>query len=226
MKHLGDITKINGGETEPVWCITFGSPCQDLSIAGFRKGLSGERSGLFMEAVRIIKEMRERDIREIRGGRADKSVRPRFAIWENVTGAYSSNNGEDFRCVLEELIRIKEPGYVLPRPADKKGRPARWKHAGLIVGDEWSIAYRTMDAQYWGCPQRRNRIAVVMDLDGQCAGEILIECTSVSGDPVESVPAWKGIARDPKDRPGEGDTEWSCTLQIRCGCDGGGAREL
>lgn len=160
MKHLGDITKMSGFSTPPVDVITFGSPCQDLSIAGKRAGLSGERSGLFMEAVRIIKEMRE----------ATNGQYPKYAVWENVPGAFSSNKGEDFRAVLEELARIKEAGISIPAP-DK----SKWAKSGFIAGDDWSIAWRTMDAQHWGVPQRRLRISLVLDLTGGRAGEILFE---------------------------------------------------
>lgn len=180
MKHLGDITKIKNAPF--VDCITFGSPCQDLSIAGKRAGLAGKRSGLFMEAVRIIKEMREQS-----GG-----LYPAFAVWENVPGAFSSNKGEDFRAVLEELARIKEPGVSIPRPESGK-----WAKAGFITGNGWSIAWRTFDAQFWGVPQRRRRIAVVVDFGGQRAGEILFERTGVSWHLEPSVPPWKGIARNP-----------------------------
>lgn len=182
MLHLGDITKI---EQAPfVDCITFGSPCQDLSMAGKREGLKGERSGLFMQAVRIIKEMR------IRSG----GVYPTFAVWENVPGAFSSNRGEDFRTVLEELARIAEADACIHRP--EKGK---WPKAGCIAGDHFSIAWRTFDAQYWGVPQRRRRIALVVDFGGQRAGEILFERTSLRGDTEPSIPAWKGIARNPAD---------------------------
>lgn len=158
--------------------------CQDLSIAGKRLGLAGERSGLFMDAIRVIKEMRYKS-----GGKY-----PTFAVWENVLGAFSSNNGEDFRAVLEELARIKEADISIPRP--EKGK---WGRSGVISGDGYSIAWRTFDAQYWGVPQRRRRIAVVMDFGGQRAGEVLFECESVSGYTEPSVPAWKGIARNPAD---------------------------
>lgn len=166
MIHLGDITKIKGDNIPPVDVITFGSPCQDLSIAGKRAGLSGERSGLFMEAVRIIKEMRE----------ATNGEYPKYAVWENVPGAFSSNKGDDFRAVLEELARIKEAGISIPRP-DK----SKWAKAGLITGDDWSIAWRAMDAQYWGVPQRRLRISLVLDLTGGRAGEVLFEPESLRG---------------------------------------------
>lgn len=178
MKHLGDITKIHGDKIEPVDCITFGSPCQDLSIAGRRAGLSGERSGLFMEAVRIIKEMRS----------STNGMYPTFAVWENVPGAFSSNGGEDFRAVLEELARIEQPDVSIPRPS---GRAGRWSKAGAIAGNGWSLAWRQLDAQYWGVPQRRKRIALVADFGGQRAAEILFERTSLSGNPDESIKAWE-----------------------------------
>lgn len=184
MKHLGDITKIHGDQIEPVDCITFGSPCQDLSIAGRRAGLAGERSGLFMEAVRIIKEMRS----------STNGLYPTFAIWENVPGAFSSNGGEDFRAVLEELARVEQPDASIPRPP----RGGRWSKAGAIAGNGWSLAWRQLDAQYWGVPQRRKRIALVVDFGGQRAAEILFERTSLSGNPCESFPAWKTFARTPE----------------------------
>lgn len=184
MIHLGDITKIV--QAPFVDCITFGSPCQDLSIAGKRKGLKGERSGLFMEAVRIIKEMRCKS-----GGRC-----PTFAVWENVPGAFSSNGGEDFRIVLEELARISEADACIP--GFEKGK---WPKAGYIAGDHFSLAWRTFDAQYWGVPQRRRRIALVVDFGGQRAAEILFERTSLRGDTEPSIPPWKGIARNPADSP-------------------------
>jgi DNA (cytosine-5)-methyltransferase 1 len=166
MKHLGDITLIDGSKIEPVDVITFGSPCQDLSIAGKRAGLAGQRSGLFMEAVRIIKQMQE----------ATNGEYPKYAVWENVPGAFSSNKGKDFLAVLEELIRIKEPTISLPEPPKSK-----WSKAGEVSGSGWSLAWRTMDAQYWGVPQRRLRISLVLDLTGQRAGEILFEPESLRG---------------------------------------------
>jgi DNA (cytosine-5)-methyltransferase 1 len=168
MKHLGDVSKVKGGEIEPVDIITFGSPCQDMSIAGKRAGLKhadmGDdettRSGLFLEAIRIIKEMRE----------ATNGVYPRYAIWENVPGAFSSNRGEDFRTVLEEFIRVKEKDAVMP-DVPKAG----WSYADCYSGNGWSLAYRVFDAQYWGVPQRRRRIYLVADFRGQRAGEILLK---------------------------------------------------
>ena len=180
MKHLGDITKIH--DAPFVDCITFGSPCQGLSQAGLRLGLLDVRSGLFIEAVRIIKEMRVRS----------NGMYPTFAVWENVPGAFSSNRGEDFRAVLEELAKIEEAGVSIPRPENGK-----WAKAGYIAGNGWSIAWRTLDAQYWGVPQRRKRIALVVDFGGQRAGEILFERTGVSGNLEPSIPPWKGVARNP-----------------------------
>lgn len=219
MIHLGDITKIHGDQIEPVDCITFGSPCQDLSIAGRRAGLAGERSGLFVEAVRIIKEMRK----------ATNGMHPTFAIWENVPGAFSSNSGEDFRAVLEELARVEQPDTVIPRPP----RGGRWSKAGAIAGAGWSLAWRLLDAQHWGVPQRRKRIALVADFGGQRASEILFERTGVSGHPDEGIPAWKEIAGLTKncsagnDRVvAEGGRNAAYTLKIRSGCAGGGKGAL
>lgn len=168
MKHLGDVSKVKGGEIEPVDIITFGSPCQDMSIAGKRAGLKhvdmGDdettRSGLFLEAIRIIKEMRE----------ATNGVYPRYAVWENVPGAFSSNKGKDFRTVLDEFIKIVEKDAVMP-DVPKAG----WPYADCYSGNGWSLAYRVFDAQYWGVPQRRRRIYLVADFRGQRAGEILLK---------------------------------------------------
>lgn len=182
MKHLGDITKIHGDKIEPVDCITFGSPCQDLSIAGCRAGLAGERSGLFMEAVRVIKEMRS----------STNGLYPTFAVWENVQGAFSSNGGEDFRTVLEELASVEQPDASIPRPS---GRGGKWSKAGAIAGNGWSLAWRQLDAQYWGVPQRRKRIALVADFRGQRAAEILFERTSLSRNPDESIKTWEAFTR-------------------------------
>ena len=178
VKHLGDINCINGAEIEPVDIITFGSPCTDLSVAGKRQGLNAERSGLFFQAIRIIKEMRG----------ATNGKYPRFAVWENVTGAFSSNGGEDFRCVLEELCQVKDPDISIPKPK-------KWTKAGNIMGDDFSLAYRTFDAQYWGVPQRRMRIYLVADFDGGCASKILFESEGVSGYSAESFRAWQETSR-------------------------------
>lgn len=155
---------------------------QDLSIAGKRAGLAGERSGLFMEMIRVIKEMRDTTNGEY----------PKFAIWENVRGALSSNNGEDFRCVLEEFAHIVEADATIPKPSGKGGK---WSKSGAISGNGWSLAWRLFDAQYWGVPQRRQRIALVMDFGGQRAAKILFERTGVPGNSDESIPTWQGAAR-------------------------------
>lgn len=191
MIHLGDITKIHGDEIEPVDCITFGSPCQDLSIAGRRAGLAGERSRLFMEAVRIIKEMRS----------STNGLYPTFAIWENVPGVFSSNNGDDFRAVLEELACVEQPNAVIPGPP----RGGRWSKAGAIAGNGWSLAWRQLDSQYFGVAQRRKRIALILDLGGQRAGEILFERTSLSRHPDPCIQAWKEVAGLTANRPAGND---------------------
>lgn len=209
MKHLGDITKMNGFSAPPVDVITFGSHCQDLSVAGKRAGLAGERSGLFMEAVRIIKEMRE----------ATNGQYPKYAVWENVPGAFGSNKGEDFRAVLEELARIKEAVISIPGP-DK----SKWAKAGLITGNDWSIAWRTMDAQYWGVPQRRLRISLVLDLTGGRAGEILFEPESLRGHFAPGVTPGQAAAGAVEN--GAGTADRAFTLKIRSGCEGGGKGAL
>lgn len=165
MQHFGDITKLHGWELPAVDIITGGSPCQDLSVAGQRAGLAGERSGLFMEQIRIVKEMRERDISQ---GRSGWLIRPRYMVWENVPGALSSNKGEDFRVVLEETARIVQPDAIIPQSK-------KWSKSGCVMGDGWSIAWRIHDAQFWGVPQRRARIALVADFGGESAPEILFE---------------------------------------------------
>ena len=200
MKHLGSVTDVKGNEVEPVDVITFGSPCQDLSVAGKRAGLKHEdngdeettRSGLFMEAVRIIKEMREKTNGEY----------PRFAVWENVPGAFSSNKGEDFRIVLEELIKIADPTAVMPT-VPKNG----WPYADCYIGDGWSIAYRVFDAQYWGVPQRRRRIYLVLDLRGECAGKILFEREGLRGYFTESRTPWKTVTGNAENSVGATDSE-------------------
>lgn len=204
MKHLGDISKVHGAEIEPVDIITFGSPCQDLSVAGKRAGLKHEangddettRSGLFMEAVRIIKEMRE----------ATNGEYPTFALWENVPGAFSSNKGEDFRLVCEELIKIVEPSASMPA-VPKAG----WAYADSYIGDGWSLAYRVFDAQYWGVPQRRRRIHLVVDFRGERAGEVLFEREGLRGYFAEGGTPWQAAPEnaercpDADDREGEGN---------------------
>lgn len=194
MKHLGDITKINGAEIEIVDVITGGSPCQDLSIAGKRAGLAGARSGLFMAQIRIVKEMREHDRAN---GRTGDMVRPRFMVWENVPGAFSSNKGKDFAAVLEEIIRIAEP-EAPDIDVPEKGWPT-WGGYHDEVGGRWSVAWRVHDAQHWGVPQRRRRISVVADFGGDTAGEILFERKSVSRHPAESGTARERLAGSAQD---------------------------
>ena len=176
MKHYGNISAMDGGRIEPVDIITFGSPCQDMSVAGRRDGLDGSRSSLFYEAVRIIKEMRC----------ATDGKYPRWICWENVPGAFSSNKGEDFKAVLEAVIGIAEPNARVPMP-----EKARWPYADLYMGDGWSVAYRTLDAQYWGVPQRRRRIYLVADLAGGSAGKILFESEGLSGYSAEGFRSWQ-----------------------------------
>lgn len=198
MKHLGNVQNVRGGEIEPVDIITFGSPCQDLSVAGKRKGLkhaeNGDdettRSGLFMEAVRIIKEMRE----------ATNGIYPRYAVWENVPGAFSSNKGEDFRTVLDELIKISEPDAVMP-DVPKAG----WAYADCYSGNGWSLAYRVFDAQYWGVPQRRRRIYLVADFRGGRAGKILFEREGVRGYFAEGRTPWQTAAGNAESGAGADD---------------------
>lgn len=214
MKHLGDITKINGAEIEVVDVITGGSPCQDLSIAGKRAGLAGARSGLFMEQVRIVKEMREHDRAN---GRTGDMVRPRFMVWENVPGAFSSNNGRDFAAVLEEIIRVAEPEAPDIEVPEKGWNT--WGGYHDEVGGRWSVAWRVHDAQHWGVPQRRRRISVVADFGGDTAGEILFERKSVSRHLAESGAARERLA-------GNAESGSSYAVRIRGGCDGGGKGAL
>ena len=244
MKHCGDIHGLQGAKLEPVDMITFGSPCQDVSIAGRREGLSGGRSGLFFEAIRIIREMRE----------ATNGEYPRWAVWENVPGALSSHNGEDFRQVLESLIRVQEPEADVPLPADGK-----WLPAGEIMGDGYSLVWRVLDAaQGWGVAQRRKRVFVVLDLAGGRAGEVLFEseglsgytppggearkgaaggaarCAGAAGFCYESGEASRGIGYQEEESPtlrcwkppGVAVREPPLTLKIRSGCDGGGKGAL
>ena len=238
MLHLGDITKISGYEVPIVDCVIGGSPCQDLSVAGKRAGLDGERSSLFLEQLRIIKEMRDRDVRD---GRTNESVRPRYMLWENVPGAFSSHGGEDFRRVLEEAAKVVDQDAVIPMPPKNK-----WSKSGCIMGDGWSIAWRVCDAQFWGVPQRRSRIALVADFGGESASEILFVRKSLQGDTDESRTKRKGSASNTQngigiqdsngsvkvyDARGNGDGEVCCTITgdhenrvtdytaLVCGCD-------
>ena len=244
MKHCGDIHGLQGAKLEPVNVITFGSPCQDVSVAGRREGLSGGRSGLFFEAIRIIREMRE----------ATNGEYPRWAVWENVPGALSSHNGEDFRQVLESLIRVQEPEADVPLPADGK-----WLPAGEIMGNGYALAWRILDAaQGWGVAQRRKRVFVVLDLAGGRAGEVLFEseglsgytppggearkgaaggaarCAGAAGFCYESGEASRGIGYQEEESPtlrcwkppGVAVREPPLTLKIRSGCDGGGKGAL
>ena len=181
MKHYGDISQMDGGKIEPVDIITFGSPCTDMSIAGRRAGLDGKQSSLFYQAIRIIQEMRE----------ATHGRYPRYIVWENVPGAFSSNKGEDFKAVLEAVIGIKEPGAQVPMPEKNL-----WPYADLYLGEQWSVAYRTLDAQYWGVPQRRRRIYLVADFAGWGAGQVLFESEGLSGYSAEGFRAWQRAAGD------------------------------
>lgn len=213
MVHLGDITKMSGYTIPPVDVITFGSPCQDLSIAGKRAGMAGERSGLFSEAVRIIREMRY----------ATFGAYPKYAVWENVPGAFSSNKGEDFHAVLQSLCRVIDPDATIPRPTDARGG-IKWPRVGAILADHYSLAWRTMDAQHWGVPQRRLRISLVLDLTGGRAGEILFEPESLRGHfapgvtPGQAAPVVVGGCTE--------DANRAFTLKIRSGCEGGGKGAL
>ena len=191
MKHYGDVSALSGADLPPVEIITFGSPCQDMSVAGKRAGLDGERSGLFHQAIRIIKEMREKTHGE----------KPRYCVWENVPGAFSSNGGADFKAVLEEVISVEEPDTEVPAP-DKNG----WPYADVYLGDGWSMAYRVLDAQHWGVPQRRARIFLVADLGGERAGDILFKSEGLSGYSAESFQAWQRTAGNPESGIGAAGT--------------------
>ena len=183
MIHYGDVSALSGADLPPVDIITFGSPCQDMSVAGRRAGLDGERSGLFHQAIRIIREMREKTNGEY----------PRYCVWENVPGAFSSNGGADFKAVLEAVIGVKEPSAEVPAPG-KNG----WPYADVYLGDGWSVAYRLLDAQFWGVPQRRARIFLVADFAGERAGDILFNSEGLSGYSPEGFEAWQRAARDPE----------------------------
>ena len=186
MKHYGDINKLNGAELPPVDIITFGSPCTDMSVAGKRAGLDGEQSVLFYEAIRIVKEMRCKT----------NGQYPRYIVWENVPGAFSSNKGEDFKAVLESIAGVKDETIFIPKPS-------KWFNAGEILGGDYSIAWRTFDAQYWGVPQRRKRIYLVADFASRCAGKILFESEGLSGYSSKSIKPWKGTTTNVKDSIGE-----------------------
>lgn len=214
MVHLGDITKMSGYTIPPVDVLTFGSPCQDLSIAGKRAGMAGERSGLFSEAVRIIREMRY----------ATFGAYPKYAVWENVPGAFSSNKGEDFHAVLQSLCRVIDPDAVIPRPTNARGGGIKWPRAGAILADHYSLAWRTMDAQHWGVPQRRLRISLVLDLTGGRAGEILFEPESLRGHFAPGITPGQATAGTAEN--GAGTADRAFTLKIRSGCEGGGKGAL
>ena len=185
VEHYGDVSTLDGAMLLPVDIITFGSPCQDMSIAGKREGLGGSRSNLFYQAVRIVKEMRCKT-----DGRY-----PRFVVWENVPGAFSSNKGKDFKAVLEEICKVKDPCVYVPGSA-------KWQNAGEILGDGYSVAWRVFDAQFWGVPQRRKRIYLVADFAGGCAGKILFESEGVSGYTPQGFKSWQGTASDLKEGAG------------------------
>lgn len=187
MKHYGDISQMDGGKIEPVDIITFGSPCTDMSVAGRRAGLEGQQSVLFYQAIRIIKEMRC----------ATNGKYPRYIVWENVPGAFSSNSGEDFKAVLEAVIGVAEPETQVPMP-----EKSRWPYADCYMGDGWSVAYRVLDAQFWGVPQRRKRIYLVADFAGRRAFDILFKSEGVSGYSAESFRSWQRTAGSVADRTG------------------------
>ena len=215
MKHYGDISVLNGAELPPVDIITFGSPCQDMSVAGKRSGLDGSRSSLFYEAVRIIKEMR---------GATDGKY-PRYIVWENVPGAFSSNKGEDFRAVLEEVCKVKDAEVSVPFPG-------KWENAGRIMGNGYSVAWRQFDAQFWGVPQRRKRIYLVADFAGGSAGKILFESEGLSGYSAEGFRSWQTAAGTSSESSGETGSysvdgynssvdEVAATLGVNCGVSTG-----
>jgi len=187
MKHYGDISQMDGGKIEPVDIITFGSPCTDMSVAGRRAGLEGQQSVLFYQAIRIIKEMRC----------ATNGKYPRYIVWENVPGAFSSNSGEDFKAVLEAVISVAEPDTQVPMPEKN-----RWPYADCYMGDGWSVAYRVLDAQFWGVPQRRKRIYLVADFAGGRAFDILFKSEGLSGYSAEGFRSWQRTAGSAADRTG------------------------
>ena len=197
MKHLGDVCIINGAEIEPVDIITFGSPCQNLSVAGKRAGLAGEQSGLFSQAIRIIREMRV----------ATNGEYPKYCIWENVFGAFSSNKGQDFLQVLQELAETEIP---IPR-SDKNGKII-WSNAGVVRTNDREISYRLLDGQYWGVAQRRKRIFLVTSFGKKCAGEILLIEKSLPWYFAESGETREGVAGSAGDgvKGTEYLTGWDC----------------
>lgn len=215
MKHYGDISQMDGGKIEPVDIITFGSPCTDMSVAGKRAGLDGRQSVLFYQAIRIIKEMRC----------ATNGKYPRYCVWENVPGAFSSNSGEDFKAVLEAIIGITEPDIQVPMPEKK-----RWPYADCYMGDRWSVAYRVLDAQYWGVPQRRKRIYLVADFTGRRAFDILFKSEGLSGYSAQGFRTWQRTACGVENRlgatgfdgyNGELTGDISSTLGVNCGMSTG-----
>ena len=213
MKHLGDITKIDWFQVEPVDVVTGGSPCQDLSVAGKRAGLAGERSGLYMEQIRCVKELRQADVLR---GRTGQFIRPRFMVWENVPGAFSSGSpkGSDFAAVIEELIKIAEPDASVCIVPPSNG----WTKSGCYYAEDgrWSIAWRVHDAQFWGVPQRRKRIALVADFGGLAAPEVLFERKGLSGNFEQSGAKGQGVAGSV-----EGGSGNAISFQERAGCPGG-----
>lgn len=211
MIHLGDITKIHGGTAPVVDVVIGGSPCQDLSIAGAMAGFSGKRSVLFLDQIRVTKEMRHHDRAS---GRTDELIRPRYMVWENVPGAFSSNGGRDFQSVLTETVRVVEP-EAPPVPIPERG----WPTSGCLMGDGWSVAWRVLDAQFLGVPQRRRRIVLVADFGGQSAPEILFVRKGLSGDTEPGSETRKRPAGSP-------ESGAAYAVQVRGGCDGGGKGAL
>ena len=216
MKHLGDISKIDWFQVEPVDVVTGGSPCQDLSVAGKRAGLAGERSGLYMEQIRCVKELRQADVLR---GRTGQFIRPRFMVWENVPGAFSSGKpkGSDFAAVIKELIKIAEPDADVCIVPPSNG----WTKSGCYYAEDgrWSIAWRVHDAQFWGVPQRRKRIALVADFGGLAAPEVLFERKGLSGDFEQSRTEGQGTAGSVESGVGG-----AISFQERAGKPGGGAK--
>ncbi|MCI6574733.1 DNA cytosine methyltransferase [Corynebacterium kozikiae] len=209
LTHVGDVSKLDGGRVEPVDIITFGSPCQDLSIAGRRAGLEGNKSNLFFEAIRVIKEMRD----------ATGGQYPRFAVWENVPGAFSSNKGDDFHDVLKHLTAIIDEQAAAELP-----RPQRWERAGAIVGDGYSLAWRVLDAQFFGVPQRRRRIFLIADFGSQRAPEILFDPHQLSNSAGQSEEVQQATTT-PAGNGAEGTSKAYC-LRMRQGKPGGGKGPL